>query len=99
MRCFDRFHASAKSDGFEERYITKNIQIFHLAKPSPPFTTNLRTPSITVSGFSVEQRVRFVDEFMRRISESAREGAFSGQGDYFFFDKQLNVQNKILILI
>ena len=43
MRCFDRFHASVKSDGFEERYITQNIQIFHLAMPSLFFTTDLRT--------------------------------------------------------
>ena len=43
MRCFDLFHASVKSDGFEERKITKNIPIFHLAMPSLLFTTNLRT--------------------------------------------------------
>ena len=43
MRCFDLFHASVKSDGFEERKITKNIPIFHLAVPSLLFGTNLRT--------------------------------------------------------
>lgn len=44
MRCFDLFHASVKSDGFEERKINKNIPIFHLAMPSLLFySTNLRT--------------------------------------------------------
>ena len=28
-----------------------------------------------------------------------REGAYLGQGAYFFFEKQRNVQNKILIFI
>ena len=125
MRCFDRFHASVKSDGFEERYITKNIQIFHLAMPSLFFTTDVRTLVTkhygqrllggTKSTFcwrlhashfrmrSTKTMIRFSARgaYFSTSREDAysRQGAFSGQGDYFFFEKKPNVMKKILIFI
>lgn len=120
MPCFDLLHASVKSDGFEERKVTKNIPIFHLAMPSLLFSTNLRT--LVTKHYGQRLLGRKKSTFCWRIHAShlwnrstvmirfsargaysttsregvyLRQGAFSGQGNYFFFEKKPNVKNKI----